>query len=250
MSGIAIKSAETAPGLLVVPGNGSSPLARHLRPDFDSRMRSIEAGRYLLFEGDPCRSVYYVADGWLSLSKSLEDGQTQIIDFAFPGETVAPLAADGSSSAVTIQALNKGAVLAIPVAAWDRLLLDRPELHRIVIGMDAAKRARRAERMLRLGKGTAEMRVAYALLEFCIRLMDSCDGDKMSFHIPMNQQQLGDFVGLSSVHVCRTMRRLNRNGLLSMSGHMDVHLHDLPGLAALAGVDCATLRREIVPVAS
>ena len=63
--------------------------------------------------------------------------------------------------------------------------------------------------------------------------------------MPLGQQQLGDFTGLSSVHVCRTLRRLNRIGVIRTGDHMDILIRDLPALADLAQVDLAALRKEI-----
>ena len=64
--------------------------------------------------------------------------------------------------------------------------------------------------------------------------------------MPLGQQQLGDFTGLSSVHVCRTLRRLNRVGVIWTGDHMDITIKDLPALAELAQVDLAALRKEIM----
>src|SRR6056297_3620005 len=136
---------------------------------------------------------------------------------------------------------------AMSYGSWETMIGDWPELHHLAHLVEAAKQARRDERILRLGKGTAEMRVAYALLEFCIRLAPDCGSECYQFHIPLTQQQLGDYVGLSSVHVCRTMRRMVRNGILEMHDHMDIRILDAPSLARLAGVDIEDLKREIVP---
>jgi CRP-like cAMP-binding protein len=101
--------------------------------------------------------------------------------------------------------------------------------------------------MLRLGKGSAETRIAYAIIELCIRLGMIGKVPDCGFHIPLTQQQLGEFVGLSSVHVCRTMRRLTRLGVISMEGHMDITIHNMDALAEIAGVDPDALENEIIP---
>jgi CRP/FNR family transcriptional regulator, anaerobic regulatory protein len=72
-----------------------------------------------------------------------------------------------------------------------------------------------------------------------------CDG----FHIPMTQQQLGDFTGLSAVHICRTLRRLQRAGILTVTDHMNVVIHNLDALAKIAGIDPGSLHQQIVPAA-
>ena len=231
-------------GALPVAANGC--LTRELQKAFGLHTVALQAGSMLMLEGDACRLVYCMLDGWLDLSKSLEDGQTQIIDFALPGDIVDPVGADGATASMTVAALTDGVLAAIPGARWERMINDWPELHRLTSKLHAAAHARMAERMLRLGKGTAEMRVAYALLEFCIRLDLFRTDEVACFHVPLTQQRLGDFVGLSSVHVCRTMRRMARKGLLEMKNHMDVQIFDSLALAKLAGIDRERLKHQIV----
>ena len=122
-----------------------------------------------------------------------------------------------------------------------------PEARSLDAEMAAGARARISERMLRLGKGNAEKRVAYALLELWTRLHGSGPAVTDSFYIPMRQQQLGDFVGLSSVHVCRTLRRLVRQNMISMKDHMEIKIIDIAQLSRIADVDLGSLSRKILP---
>jgi CRP-like cAMP-binding protein len=229
------------------PSSGDRGHATPVEALFGRHVRPLRAGSTLLLEGDRNDTIFCVMTGWLSLSKSLCDGQVQIIDFAMPIDIIDPAAADGTTSCVTVEALTDGAVAAIPHASWVRLTEDWPEARHVMRSMDAARAARRAERMLRLGKGTAEMRIAYALLELCIRLDRVPNMPSNDFHVPLTQQQLGDYVGLSSVHVCRTMRRMARNGILTMKNHMDIRILEPEALAELAGIMREDLRRCILP---
>lgn len=208
----------------------------------------FEDERNLVWEDDECNSILYVLEGWLGLYKTLANGRMHIVDFALPGDLVDPSGADGMTASVTVQAFTDGTAAAVPSTVWERMLNDSPDLFDLAQQLESARHARRAERMLRVGKGAAEMRVAYALLELCIRISSVDEAAGRSFYIPITQQQLGDFVGLSSVHVCRTMRRLSRNGIIEMSDHMIIRLLDLEALAKIAGVDWRGLGRAILPV--
>ncbi|MEI4235423.1 Crp/Fnr family transcriptional regulator [Roseovarius sp. D22-M7] len=138
-------------------------------------------------------------------------------------------------------------VVAIDKGDWARLLQENPDLWRRERLMVNAERARRSEHMLRLGKASAETRIAYVLLELFLRVSEGETSEKRAFHVPLGQQQLGDFSGLSSVHVCRTLRRLGRQGVITTADHMDICVHDLSTLADLAGVNLETLRSTIFP---
>jgi len=232
------------------PG-GAVATREGLRQDTHHPLRQYEhrfhAGQTLVLQGDACGSVLHVLDGWLAVFKSLEDGQRQIIDFALPGEMIEPAAADETSSSVTVEALTEGSVAIVPWSEWERICCDRPDLQHRTHRLRAAAEARQAERMLRLGKGSAEMRIAYALLELALRSEPAQGRDAGAFYIPLTQQRLGDYLGLSSVHVCRTLRRLARKGIAETTDHMNIRLLDRDALAALADVDCAALRQEIIP---
>ena len=207
----------------------------------------FSAGKTLKLEGDTAPATYCVLDGWLALSKSTEDGQRQIIDFVLPGDIVNPASADKRTSAVQIEALCYAKVSVVPTGDWASLLEEVPILEARESQIIASALSRMSERILRLGKGTAEMRVAYSLIELYLRLQAIGKVCNDSFHIPLNQQQLGEFAGLSSVHVCRTMRRLSRKNILTAQGQMDIAIHDLKGLAEVAGVDLEALKTEIIP---
>lgn len=212
--------------------------------------RRVSQGTILKSEGDESHLRYYVVEGWLTVFKSLENGERQILEFVLPVESYDPTGADGHTSFVQIEALGDATIVTIDKTKWARLLDNDPELRSSERLRDIAQQARQSERMLRLGKSSAETRIAYVLIELCMRLSGVGGNYDCAFHVPLCQQQLGDFIGLSSVHVCRTMRRLSRQGLITTSDHMDIAIHDVPALASLAGVDPKALRDEIIPGAA
>jgi CRP-like cAMP-binding protein len=205
------------------------------------------AGTMIKLEGGKSKVTYCVLSGWASLSKSMPDGQRQIIDFALPGDFLDPRSADNATSALQIEAVTYAVIAEIPDNLWHQLGETIPQLKTLEHRVIAGALSRLAERMLRLGKGSAEARIAHAIIELCIRLRAIGQERDCSFHLPLTQQQLGEFVGLSSVHVCRTMRRLKRLGVISMEDHIDISIHDMDALAEIAGVDPDMLENEIVP---
>lgn len=221
--------------------NTSSEFKNAMRRD----QHAVNKGTILKSEGDETHARLYVAEGWLAASKSLEDGHQQIIEFILPGETYDPTAMNGKTSFLQIEALCDAVIAPIGKTAWARWLQEDPDLRKSERLRDLAAQARQSERMLRLGQASAETRIAYVLIELFIRVSErrtACDG---KFHVPLSQQQIGDFTGLSSVHVCRTLRRLNRAGVIKTGDHMDILIQDLPKLAQLAQVDIVALRDEI-----
>lgn len=207
------------------------------------------AGSIIKLEGEAADTVYYVLSGWLITSKSMVDGHRQILDLVLPGGVLDPSSADANTSALEIEPLTDTAFSAIPRDAWARLLKQHAGIGDAVTRATMAAISRMTERMLRLGKGTAESIIAFALCELWLRTTPQGLFDGGAFHIPMTQQQLGDLCGLSAVHICRTLRRLERANVLTVTNHMDIVVHDVNRLAAIAEIDAEALRKEIIPAA-
>ena len=211
-----------------------------------SHRRGFSAGNILKLEGEASTATYCVLDGWVALSKSTQDGQRQIIDFVLPGDIINPASANKWTSAMQIEVLSYARIAVVPNVTWANLTEWVPMLRMRESAIISSALSRMSERMLRLGKGTAEMRIAYSLIELYLRLRAIGKVDNDRFHIPLTQQQLGEFAGLSSVHVCRTMRRLSRKNILTVSSQMNITILDLQGLAEIAGVDVAVLNTSII----
>lgn len=100
--------------------------------------------------------------------------------------------------------------------------------------------------MLRLGHGSAETRVCYAIIEIYLRLEAIGETQGKAFQIPMMKKQLGQFTGLSNVHVCRTLRRLSRQGGIRSLG-TSMKILDIEAICRVADANLDDLRAEIVP---
>ena len=234
---------------LKASGDLSIPDRDAIIASLDANVRRFARSEPLAREHDAGDVVLIVLKGFLSVSKSLPDGRRQIVDILLGGDVLHLASGDGSLSALQVEALCETSVSRLAPAAWSALLRDCPPLAAFAERIEAAQRARMAERALRLGKGGARMRLAYALLELWIRARAIGLARGGAFHIPLTQQDLGDFAGLSSVHVCRTLGRLEEEGVISVEDHMDIRIRDAAALAQIAEVDPCLLQREITPFA-
>ncbi|WP_375551785.1 Crp/Fnr family transcriptional regulator [Rhodophyticola porphyridii] len=217
---------------------------------FARTAQQIRAGTVILQDGDEFDKVILVVDGWLSSSKSFEDGEAQIIDFILPGDILYATNGDGTTVGLTLEAITDARVSIVPARTWQTMLKASPDLARAVGRIRAAAQARTSERLLRLGKGSAPMRIAFAILELSLRLRSLGHDMEETFHLPLTQKAIGDYTGLSSVHVCRTMRRLVRHNIIETSDHIDIRILDLAALSEIAGIDVERLEQEITPTAA
>lgn len=213
----------------------------------DTTVKDVARYRSLQLSSEHTQSIFFVLAGWLVISKSTEDGQRQIVDFVLPGEVFDPGSAKAKQSSTDLTALTRAKVSIIPRTSWQELLGAHPRLQQILNRRTAASYARISERLFRVGKAKAETRIAYAICELCLRSTDLGLVDGTEFHLPFTQQVLGDFLGLSSIHVSRTLRRLRRANIVMTGDHLDIVIEDVGRLAEVAGVDLDDLRAEIIP---
>ena len=108
----------------------------------------------------------------------------------------------------------------------------------------AVDRACARELVVSLGARDAVQRLAHLLCELHFRLSTvGMVTSGVQFELPMTQAEIGEALGLSTVHVNRTIQQLRRRKLVAM-GHRTVAILDVAGLAAIAWFDGHYLRAD------
>ena len=91
-----------------------------------------------------------------------------------------------------------------------------------------------------VGRRDASTRLAHVLCEFALRLKLAGLGEQTSYELPMTQDQLADAVGLTAVHVNRTLQSLERQKLISRT-QRSVSIGDWQRLADAGDFDATYL---------
>lgn len=185
-------------------------------------------------------------EGWVGYSKMLPDGETQIIDVMLPGDFALIGAVHAPVAACSIEALSDVRYVNIRPTQANGPLPDMEELRTLMAAEIVRTQSRTSELLLRMGKGNSASRCAYALLEFYVRLKAIGLTEGAVFDFPMTQHKIGEFTGMTNVHVNRTMRRFEREGIISYPRHGAISLDDLDALSDFAGIDLETFRHEIL----
>lgn len=113
-----------------------------------------------------------------------------------------------------VQALTRVDAINIERAALQRLILAEPSVGE-AMWVDALVDASiYREWVVNVGRRDAKARIAHLLCEFATRLKAAGLGDGRSCQLPMTQEQIGDTVGLTAVHVNRTLKALAAEGVI------------------------------------
>jgi CRP-like cAMP-binding protein len=92
------------------------------------------------------------------------------------------------------------------------------------------------EWMLNIGQREAYGRLAHLLCEFIFRSRAVGLGNGSTYYIPMTQAELGDAMGISTVHVNRVAQELRSSGFISWSG-TKLTVRDWEGLKSVGDFD-------------
>lgn len=177
-------------------------------------VRTLDPAAYLVREGDPPTRCGILASGFAFRQKHTGDGQRQIMSIHIPGDAVdfQNLFLDVADHSV--QMLTRGEVVFVPRAELQDLARTRPQIGQAIMTDLLIDASIFREWVLNVGRRDARTRMAHLLCEFAVRMRARglVDGD--GYDLPITQEQLADALGLTPVHINRTLKVLEAEGLV------------------------------------
>ena len=225
---------QTAPDDLLHMPWGASPLSGRDRQVIDSlEVKRISRHQDILVEGDKQNGILFLKEGWAYRYRLPGDGRRHIINFLIPGDLIAPLFPTANHF---VGALTDVVVCRASASEMDDLRRRHESLPAALQGVVAFEFEMLLERTVSLGRRNAKERMANLLVELYHRTRRAGLAGNATFDFPVTQEMLADSLGLSVVHVNRTLRSLREDGMVTVwSGR--VMISDLDRLKALAGID-------------
>jgi CRP-like cAMP-binding protein len=215
---------------------GFGPLSDRDRQVIDTLdVKRIGRHQDILVEGDKPNGILFLKEGWAYRYRLLGDGRRHIINFLIPGDLIAPLFPTANHF---VGALTEVVVCRATAGEMDDLERTYTGLPAALQGVIAYEFEMLLERTVSLGRRNAKERMANLLVELYQRMRRAGLAGDGAFDFPVTQEMLADALGLSVVHVNRTLRSLREDGMVTVwSGR--VTIGDLARLMALAGIDDA-----------
>jgi CRP-like cAMP-binding protein len=206
----------------------------------------IRRGFDLVSPGEHKEEGYVVLDGWAARYKSLPDGRRQILSFLAPGDILGLFAVVSPYATTGVVCISNVTVAHFQPSAMIELLGGAPRLGAALAWVAAREQEILGEHLVSVGRRTARERVAHLFLELWARLRVRGLVNGQRIVVPLTQTVIADTLGLSVVHVNRTLKQLAREGLLEVDRERAV-IHDLTRLQALAGFDEDFLLHHYIP---
>jgi hypothetical protein len=133
--------------------------------------------------------------------------------------------------------LTESEVAFIPREEIKKLAFERPNIGMAMWFDTLVDASVLREWIANVGRRDARTRVAHLLCEFSLRLKVSGLGEATDYQLPMTQEQIADATGLTAVHVNRTAKGLEADGLIVRKSSRSIEIGDWKKLAAAGDFD-------------
>lgn len=199
--------------------------------DLPRSIRDVPRDTLFVREGDTTPQCTVLLSGYMFRQKIVtREGRRQILGVQFPGEIIDLQNCLLDRADHNVQALTRCSVAVIPVDALLNLSFERPGAGRAFWAASLIDGAIFRELAASLGRRDARSRIAHFLCEFGIRSELAGLGSRSAFELPMTQDHIADAMGLTPIHVNRSLRHLDSEGLVVRASR-SVTIPDFEALA-------------------
>lgn len=208
--------------------------------DFDALERqeqSFQPGDDMVRAGDEIRHVFILLEGWAIRYRLLEDGRRQIVNFMLPGDIFDLQALSDLKADHSVTAITRCRVSVITSTLFVGMLKDSARLASAFWWSAVQEESILREQIVRIGRRSARERIGHLLLELHRRFVGATGEDADKLTVPLTRSDIADSLGLTPVHVSRTMSAMRRAGLIAEHRGGEITIIDRDRLAKLALFD-------------
>lgn len=179
-------------------------------------IRTIEESGYFFFEGDPAEYLYILLSGRAKLCQITPDGQQVNLRTLLPNQLFGAVGAIDSQATypACAQALEDSTALAIPSAAFRKLLEERPHLSFGMMNLMTGYIREMQSRFSELATVRVEQRIARTLLRLAGQFGRMID-QGLLVELPFSRQELAEMNGTTLYTVSRTLSAWEKAGLVT-----------------------------------
>ncbi|MGV6849548.1 MAG: transcriptional regulator FnrL [Marinibacterium sp.] len=200
--------------------------------------KTFQAGQTIAIRGEPLSTVASIVSGTATLTRSIEDGRTQLVGLLLPSDFIGRPGRETAQYDVT--AVTELTLCCFHRKPFEDLLEQMPHVRERLLEMALDELDAARDWMLLLGRKTARERIA-SLLALIVRRSVRPDGeilgDANRIELPITRETMANYLGLTIETVSRQLTRLRKDGIISLEGKRTILIPDFGALLAETGDD-------------
>ena len=174
--------------------------------------KTAEKGEVILLDGDPAKTLYFVASGAVKVFKTSSEGKEQLLSIVLPGDSLNDVSVfDEGPNLGNAQAMSPVVLYGVSKSALEAILRHHPQVALNIIEV-LAKRVRHFVTIVEdLSFRPVIGRVAKILLEHA--------GDGKGTSPRLTQQEMAAIAGTVREVVGRSLKSLEEEGVIRLDRH-------------------------------
>ena len=181
--------------------------------------KSFPADQDVVREGERPSECCLVVEGFVCRYKLTAEGKRQIFSFHLPGDLPDLQSLHLEIMDHSLMTLTPSKLAFIPHESLRKLMHQCPRVADVLWRDTLIDAAVFREWMMGIGRRSAETRIAHVLCEVLVRMRAVGLANAHACELPVTQAELADALGLSTVHVNRSLQELRSKDLITLRGN-------------------------------
>lgn len=213
---------------------------QHAILSLPGQVRSVRSRQDLVMPGERVEHAVLVVDGLCGRFDQMRDGSQQINAIYIAGDMCDIHSVASPRAGWGITTIASGTILLVPHEDINRLAVRYNNIALALWRDTTLDASILAKWVANAGRKDARSRLAHLFCEVGVRMERAGLDKRTHFRLDVTQARLSDVLGLTPVHVNRTLQSLRAEQVLSMDKHV-VDIADWDALACIAEFDPAYL---------
>jgi CRP-like cAMP-binding protein len=180
--------------------------------------RSVNARENIVFDSQATRDVRLVLEGFACRYKMMPGGRRAIMAYLLPGDFCDLHACILGCMDHAIAAVTTCVVADLPQDQLDAVMRKEPRIARALWWATLVDEAILREWLANVGQRPSDRKLAHLICELRLRLEIVGLATSSYMRLPLTQEELGDTLGISSVHINRVFQQLRQANLVITHG--------------------------------
>ena len=180
--------------------------------------------------GEPLKNLYIVKEGWAYSYVDTRDGRRQIVKLHMPGDLIGFESLPSAVVACSVRAASTTTLCPFLPDMLRIVFSKAGRLAAILFAMSCRDQEMMVGRLRAIGRMDARERLIQMLLDVVNQIRLTMPDVNLPVEIPLSQTEIGDYVGLTNVHVSKTLIRLEREGFIARSDGYRIEILNESGM--------------------